>query len=1050
MHGLTAWFIRNPVAANLLMAFILFMGLITLNNMRIEGFPRIEPDSITISTVLSGAPPEKVDALISQKIEDSLEGLEGVRSLSAISQEGLSTVTVRGAGGQDLDKLLDKVRLRMEGGISLPAKAERPQIEASSYDFPALYINIYGDTDRVTLNTLAKRLKDALLAEPELSRLNVWGLHKQELQVEVDSQKLNQLNLTVSDVVDRIQAHSLEFQAGSLKTQAGRIFIKADNQAQYAPEYQAIPVIQQSNGNTVRLSDIADIKDGFEEGDYLFKFNGQNTAGMEILVGQKENLLQVSKVARQVVEDFNRQLPQGVSISVWGDSSDYISDRLDLLTKNGVQGLLLVILILALFLDLKLAFWVSMGIPVSVMGAIAMSGSSWVDYSLNDITTFGFIIALGILVDDAVVVGESVYEQRKLNPDRVIGTEKGVAKVAVATIFGVLTTVAAFFPMLMLDNPLGKVLAGFSGVVIFALLFSLIESKFILPAHLAAIDIQKPSRFILLKYWAYVQDVARYSLSYFRDKIYVPILSVTVRHRYAALVIFITIAIFSLGLTAKGKVKTVFFPEVPGQIINIQLEMDPRAPFELTQSNLDKIRSVGQEINQELKSEYSLKSLPIQTSFELILGAELAQVYAELTPIAERESLEVQKLVNLWRSRVGTLEGATELNFSGSEEIGGGFAIKLSSADSVILKEASEKLKTYLSSINGVHNPRDSLAEGLVELKVQPKPAAKSLGFDLQTLAVQIGYAYGGAEVHKIQRGDEELSVVVKRKEDQRNTIDDLLRSKIRNGSGHWVSLASVASIEKTLKPKLLARENGILVNQVMATIDRNTIAPEEVAQAVMQRFAIDIQSQYPDLKIDLAGELEEMGEMRGGLKTALLMATILIYILMAVPLKSYWLPFVILAIIPFGFIGAILGHLYLGLAVSVLSLFGMLALAGVVVNDSLVMLTRYNDLVSEGIPHSKAIQQAATSRFQAIFLTTATTVIGLMPLLSETSEQAQYLKPAAASLAYGELFSTLLMLLLVPVLISISHDFKQLMSKRKQSNANNFQVAVSSSENHG
>ena len=374
----------------------------------------------------------------------------------------------------------------------------------------------------------------------------------------------------------------------------------------------------------------------------------------------------------------------------------------------------------------------------------------------------------------------------------------------------------------------------------------------------------------------------------------------------------------------------------------------------------------------------------------------------------------------------------TEINFSGSEELGGGFVIKLSSRDSGVLDEASEQLKAYLSTINGVHNARDSLAEGLSELKVKPKPAAESLGFDLQTLAVQIGLAYGGAEVHKMQRGDHELSVVVQRKADQRNTVDDLLKSKIRNASGHWVDLASVAHVEQGLKPKRLVRENNRLVNQVTATIDRKMVAPEEVAQAVVERFAEKVKQQYPDLKISMAGELEEMGEMRGGLKKALLLATVLIYILMAVPLKSYWLPFIILAIIPFGFVGAILGHLYLGLAVSVLSFFGMLALAGVVVNDSLVMLTRYNELVEEGVPHHQAIQQAATSRFQAIFLTTATTVIGLMPLLSETSEQAQYLKPAAASLAYGELFSTLLMLLLVPVLIAITHDVKQFFSEHK------------------
>lgn len=1029
MHFLTAWFIRNPVAANLLMAFVLLSGLVTLNTMRIEGFPRVEPDSITITTVFSDASPEKVDVLISQKIEQALEGLEGVHSLSSMSMESISTVTVKKASGQKINQLLDKIRLRMESVVNLPSRAQKPRIETNGFDFPALYINIHGDADIHTLNTLANRLKESLLAEPELSRLKIWGLHKQEIRIEVDSTKLHQLNLTVSDIADLIRSQSLEFQAGSLRTQSGNIYIKADKQAKHLLEYLNMPIIQNANGDVVRLEDIAHIYDGFKEGDFLFRFNGSLTSGMEVLVGHKENLLRVSDVARKVIDTFNPQLPKGVDITVWGDSSYYISDRLNLLFNNGLQGLLLVIIILALFLDVKLAFWVSMGIPVSIMGAIAISGTQWIDYSLNDITTFGFIIALGILVDDAVVVGESVYEQRKLNPDPILGTEKGVSKVAVATIFGVLTTIAAFFPMLMLDNPLGKVLSGFSGVMILALIFSLLESKFILPAHLAALDIQKEPKFWLSKAWQKVQHTARFSLNFFRDRLYLPTLIWSVRHRYSVLILFVCVAVLILGLAFKGKVKTVFFPEVPGQVIRVQLEMDSRAPFELTRKNVDRIRKVGSDISERLKNAHQTSEQPIQSLFEIIMGADSAQIFAELAPIGERKDIEVQEIVNLWRTEIGSLEGATEININGSEEVGGGFAIKLLSRNSTSLKKVSSDLKNYLSTIEGVHNPRDSMAEGLVEAKLKLKNDAQSLGFDMKTMAVQVGLAYGGAELYKLKRGNNELSIIIKRQKNQRNSIDDLLNTQIRNNQGTWVKLASIAEIEQSLKPKLLMRENNQLLNTVFASINRNLVSPEEISQAVMENFIPEASARYPDVKIKLGGELEERGEMQAGLKKALIFAIVLIYVLMAVPLKSYWLPFIILAIIPFGFVGAVLGHLYLDLSISVLSLFGMLALSGVVVNDSLVMLTRYNDLRAEGVEHKKAIKQAATSRFQAIFLTTATTVIGLLPLLSETSEQAQYLKPAAASLAYGELFSTFLMLILVPVLVAITYDVKRLFS---------------------
>ncbi|MGK0500595.1 MAG: multidrug efflux pump subunit AcrB, partial [Oceanicoccus sp.] len=644
----------------------------------------------------------------------------------------------------------------------------------------------------------------------------------------------------------------------------------------------------------------------------------------------------------------------------------------------------------------------------------------------------GFIIALGILVDDAVVVGESVFEQRQIDSDPITGTEAGVAKVSVATVFGVLTTMAAFFPMLLLDNPLAKVLAGFSGVVIAALLFSLLESKFILPAHLAQIDINKPPSWKIAKAWNWVQGLARFGLNFTRDKIYVPILAFTVHHRYAALVVFISIATLTLGLTMQGKIKTVFFPDVPGQIVSVSLEMDPRSPFKLTRSNVEKIRQVGAAINQSLQSEYALDQPPIRVIFEAINSAEFAEIYAELTPVSERPGIEILDIISLWRDKVGQMEGVTQLQFSGTEEIGGGFQIKLASTDRAVLKLASQDLQQYLYGFKGVHSIRDSLSPGQAELTVVIKPEAETLGFDTQTLAEQIGYAYGGAEVQKVQRGDTELRVLVQRRADERNTIDDLLKSYIRNADGQWVSLSTIAKIEGQLIPKTLYRENGKWVNVVSASIDRSSVSPEEVSQAVFSDIASELETRYADLKVSRGGELEEIGEIQGGLKKALLLAAVLIYVLMAVPLKSYIQPLVILAIIPFGFVGAILGHLYLNLSLSLFSLFGMLALAGVVVNDSLVLLTRYNEAREAGVEHNQAIQEAAISRFQAIFLTTATTVIGLMPLLSETSEQAQYLIPAAASLAYGELFSTALMLLLVPVLIAIINDIKNLLSRTK------------------
>lgn len=1028
MHALTGWFIRNPVAANLLMALILIVGIMTTMSIRIEGFPRIPPENVTISTIYPGATAQQVDELVTQKIEKALEGLDGVRSITSSSDPGFSSIAVRRNGGHKLQKLLDDVRLRIDGVTELPALARRPVIQTDEFDFPALFVNLHGDADPVTLQKLAERLREELLAQPELSRLKIWGLFEREMRIEVEPDILRRYNLTVADVVARIQASSLDFQPGTLRTAGGNIFLRADDRAQFAGEFARIPIFERSEGTSVLLGDIAFVRDGFQEEDAFFRFNGSPTVGMEILIGQKENLLHISEVVHEMLEEYRPQLPPGVSVSLWGNSANYISDRLALLRTNGVQGLLLVSLILSVFLNVRLAFWVSLGIPISVMGAIAVGGSKWLDYSLNDVTTFGLILALGILVDDAVVVGESVFEERRKTKDPIKGTEKGVAKVAVATVFGVLTTIAAFFPMLLLDSALGKVLAGFSGIVILALLFSLLESKFILPAHLAPLQIGAPPRSRLSSAWAKVQDAAQRGLRWVRDRLYAPMLVAAVRYRYATMVFFVAAAVLGLGLMGLGKIKTVFLPEVPGQIITVSLEMDARAPFGLTKKNIEHIERVGAELSAEIQAEAGLSQPPIRTSFLLVAGASSAQIYAELIPVADRPGVEVLDIVRAWRERTGAVEGATELQFTGSEELGGGFQLLLESKDTGLLKVASKDLRDFLAGIEGVNNIRDSLSGGQPQFEIHVKPEARTLGFDTQTLASQIGYSFGGAEVQKIQRDNREVRVIVRNSGGARDTIDDLMHSHVRSNTGKWIPLQSVADITGGYVEGTVQRRNGKQVNVVAATIDRSLVAPAEVGQAVFERLQGQLEAKYPGVKLVTAGELEEMGELRGGLARALLLAAILIYVLMAVPLKSYIQPFIIISIVPFGFIGAAMGHLIMDVPLSLLSFFGMLALTGVVVNDCLVMMTRYNQAREAGMAIPDALLDAGTGRFQAIFLTTATTVIGLLPLLTETSEQAQYLIPAAVSLAFGELFATALMLVLVPVLIAIQEDSKTLL----------------------
>lgn len=1033
MKYLTNWFIRNPVATNLLMVFVLVVGVTSLMTVRIEGFPKIPADTVTVTTTFPNAYAAQVDEQITRKVEKALEGLEGVRAVRSTSSPDSSQVSIQKKNGYKLQKLLDNIRLKVDGIYNLPKGAKRPTIKINNFDIPGLYIQVYGDTDLKSLQRVARNLRKKLLASPEISRVNPWGLQDQEIAIEFKRGTLERLDLTIADVTARIRAASLFFQGGTLRTDGGYITLRADSQAYNLHDYQEIPIVEWPDGTATLLGDIATITDGFEETDIETRFNGQPSVGMAVLIGRKDNLLQVSDDAERIVAEARNALPDNIKVTIWGNSRNYIADRLELLSNSAIQGLFLVTLMLAVFLNVKLAFWVAMGIPISIAGSLAVATTGWIDYSLNDITTFAFIIVLGILVDDAVVVGESVYEQRKRYKDPIKGTEIGVERVSTATVCGVLTTVAAFFPLLLIDKPFGKILASFAGIVILALLFSLLESKLILPAHLAHISMVKDKKpHLIARGWGFIQKGARGGLMWVRDRIYAPVLKFSINHRYGVLILFIAMASCVFGLMANGQIKSSFFPEIPGQIIAVKLKMDQRAPAHLTLKNVGILEQSAIALSKDKTLFNAAGESPVYHIFAFVSGTTTAELYMEVVPSEERPHLTTADIMKIWRTRVGSLEGVSDLSFSGSEGFGG-FRIRLLGSDREMLEQASLEVREQLSSLLGVANVRDTFLTGQPEFRLKLKPEARSLGFTSERLAKQIGYAYGGAEVQRVQRGADEVKVIIRNSLDDRNTVDDLMKLRLRSDKGNWIVLSSVADIKSRYVSEEIKRRNGELVATVMADVDRAVVPPEEIAQSLFNGFTQSLEQKYPGLTIDQGGELEEIGELRGGLLRAFLIAGLLIYMLMAVPLKSYWKPIIIMSVVPFGFVGAVIGHGVMGMPFSLLSFFGCLALIGVLVNDSLVMMTFYVQSREEGMPHAEATLHCGISRFQAIFLTTATTVAALMPLISETSEQARYLIPAAVSLAYGEMFGTLITLILIPVLLAISADIRRLVFGKKE-----------------
>lgn len=1034
MHRLTEWFTKNPVAANLLMLLIIVGGIFTVKTIRIEGFPALPPSAVTITTIYPGANAEQIDRGVTRKIENALKGMNGIKKIRSNSFEGISSIWVQKTSDMDLDRFQNEIKSRVDAIYNMPQLAEKSIIAREEFTISALYIQVYSDLDELTIQKSAQLLKERLLDHPQISKLSLFGALEQQIRIEVKEEVLQSYGISLLQVAEAINKSSLDYRLGSLKSENGNILIRADRKAFEYQEFLDIPVITKQNGSRILLKDIAVIVDDFEEMDGFLRFQGKNTVGLEVFTSQKGHVIEVSEAVREVIKDTQAELPEGVNVDVWGETSVYMKKRLNLLATNAWQGLLIVFFLLALFLNIRLAFWVAMGIPISIAGTLAMMGERFLNFSLNEITTFGIILVLGILVDDAVVVGESVFEERTKMKSRLKGTLKGVHRVTTATVFGAFTTISAFYPLTLINNELAKVFASFAMIVVVAVLFSLAESKLILPAHLASIkNLEGSSNNFLSRWWNKIQVRTSKGLQYFIEKIYKPMLQKALKHKYSSLIAFFTFAMIGIMLIFNGYVRTVFFPQVPGNIISVNLKMNSGSSLKLTIDNIRKIETAIHEINSELEKETNQNT--VKGVFVAVVDTYNGFVIAELEE-EEDKALRTNEIIRLWRKKVGELEGTEKLTYEGTFETGGGFALELIAPDKEILKLATEEMKDYLSTVNGVHDITDDLSIGSPQFRLNLKPEAEHLNMSVNQLASQIGDAFGGLEIQRIQRGIRDVKVLVKYEKNQRKHIEDLLNSNIQTEAGLWVPLHTIADIQLETAEAGISRINGLISSEIKAIIDKDIIGAEDVFQMAKLFYNNELQVNYPGLKLKAGGELGETIELKTGMKASLIIILLLIYSLLAIPLKSYWKPFVIMSVIPFGFVGATYGHMITGHPLSLLSFFGMLAVMGVVVNDSLVMLTRFNDYMEEGMPLMESLINAGISRFRAIFLTTVTTISGLTPLMLETSEQAQYLIPAAISLSFGVLFATAITLFIIPLLLAVAYSFFGRINRPGSSNS--------------
>ncbi|MEZ8128064.1 efflux RND transporter permease subunit [Enterovibrio norvegicus] len=1012
MNWLTKWFIHNPVGANLLMIAIIVSGVMAAGQLRVESFPQIAPSSVMITVAYPGGTAKQIDESVTQRIEEAISGVAGIKHITSQSSAGQSSVVVRKTSSADLNQLLDDIRNRVNTINAFPTQAEKPQVVRNEFTNLAAFVVVSAPRSDHELQPIARQVEQALKKHAQISNVTNWGSRFPELVIEPDPAELKKLGLSLDDLATLIEQRSLESRTGELVSDKGRMIIRGDGYADDIQKLHRLAIVAGPAG-TVYLGEIATLRRGYEQSGAIVRNNGQNAIALLISTSQTDNLLSVSKAIEETLAAQRHILPSDIALDTMADMAPYIEDQLFRLGDNAWQGLAIIILLLGLFLELKLAFWVAVGIPVALAGTLG--AMQLANYSLNDITLFGFILVLGILVDDAVVVGESIYDERAKGLNGQEAAWQGVHSVSVATVFGVLTTIAAFSPMLWIDNDLAKVLAGFSAVVIFALIFSLIESKLILPSHLAHLSPQKPSKSAIGR----VQKAAQQGLKTVNMHVYKPLLKVALEYKLASLLGFVAAVVLAYGMWSTGSIRSAIFPDIPGRYVTAKISLEDGAPLPLQKQALFQTESAIEAVAQALKDDYPLVASPLVNVLAWSDGHGSIEITVELT----HEVLSVlpgNVVIDQWRAQTGAIEGAYSVQFSAADSPIGGTYVSISSRDRELAKRVAGQLAQTLETLPGVTDIYDDGKSGQPQVRIVLNAFGQQLGVTQATLARLAGEAFGEREIHRLLEQGIETKLLLKYPREERKTLAQLAQALVKLPNGESVPLGDIATFQHEQETQIIHRRNREQVVNLYWKQNRDIQAPEQTL-IQLEKTIETLHLQYPDVEIKAGGEFEEIDDVSDGFTSAMVLTLLLIYILLAVPLQSYWQPFIIMAIIPFGFAGAIFGHYVMDLPISLLSMFGMMAMTGIVINDSLVLITRFNEEYRHGMPLKDALITAGTSRFRAIFLTTITTVCGLIPLLSETAEQAQYLKPAAVSLVFGELFATVVTLILIPVLLGMT-----------------------------
>lgn len=1011
------------------MVLLLLGGLLAGRGLTSQVFPTIDPGVVTVTVPYPGATPSEVEESITRRVEESVLGIDGVQRVTSRASENYGVVTVELKDFVDPSKVRDDVEAAVEALADFPPEeAEQPEVERADTVTDVLTLVVASELDEQSLRLAAQQLEAELLELPEVTLVSMLGARPYEISIEVREETLRRYSLSIADIASAVRASSVNLSSGELRTASGDLLLRTNNKGYRGEDFADIVLRSDPSGSILRLGDVAHIRDGFADIDLTQQFNGRQSLFVKIQKSEAEDALTIAAAVKRRLASY--ETGAEIDIAIWDDQTDILQQRLGLLIRNGILGFALVFLFLAVMLDLRLATWVAMGVPISFLGAVIFFAPF--NVNINMISLFGLIIVLGLVVDDAVVVGENIISEQEQGGPGNASTLRGVRGVFGPVLVGVLTTMAAFAPLLFITGTFGQILGSVPIVVILVLTMSLLEVFLILPAHLSH---GRPWSRGTLKVF---QDGVAARVTAFRDTLVVPAVKAAVSHSYLTLIGGIAMLFLAGLLVSTGAVRFIFFPELESNSIRANLEFPVGTPFNTTKAAAERIVDAAYSVNEEVGgTSFQAVSVTIGGRSStgggpggggrLTTASNLASVEIQLAAEPLR-TLSAQQLERLWRTEVGPIAGVERLSFVADFfSAGADIEFELAHKDEAVLFQAVDAMKAGYAQISGVYDIQDSFSLGKRQFDVSLTAAGEAAGLTPAAVARQLRGYFFGQEVQRIQRGREELKVMVRYPEAERRSVRNLYDARIRLSDGTEIPLSTVAALTETRSFSSINRVDGLRIVTVSAELDTDVATPTAANARISNQLLPEMKSRFPGLQVRLAGagldqtrDLASLGRMMG-------VSMLIIFLLLASQLRTYTLPFVILAGVPFGAAGAVIGHFILGYNISFISIFGVVALSGVVINDSLVLVDQYNRLRAEtGMPPGEAIVEASRRRFRAIFLTTATTALGLTPMLFETSTQAQFLVPMAVSLATGIVFASAIILFLIPALVMIRHNLGQ------------------------